>query len=460
MNQVLTVISDLLQALGPDVVTTGDALDRPTSYWNSQPASALALLRPRTTAEVSQALTICAGHKQALVTQGGMTNCVQSADASPGEIILSTERLTRIECIDVEASRAVVEAGVVLQVLQEACREKALRFPLDLGARGSCTVGGNAATNAGGINALRYGMMRDLVLGLEVVLADGSVITSLNSMLKNNAGYDLKQLFIGSEGTLGVITRLVLKLYPEPRSCQTALVALQDFAAVTTLLQTLQREINGALSAFELMWGDYFAALTEPGGHRAPLDRNYPFYVLLEMEGANTDNDAEHFFDLLERALEGGMIVDAVLAKSEAERRALWDIRENFDAVLERKPTWIYDVSLPLPAMPAYIEQVKAGLQHRWPDSRCLVFGHVADGNLHIFVSPGVADAKQADCDYEIYTPLNCLQGSISAEHGVGLEKKQWLRKSRSPEELALMCRLKRSLDPDNLLNPGRVFDL
>lgn len=458
MEKAHAVIAALEAALGKDVVTNGEQMDRRTSYWNSAPATAIALLRPRNTEEVSKALAICHQHHQAVVTQGGMTNCVESADAQTNEVILSLERINQIEHIDVAGGTATVGAGVILQVLQDACLEQNVRFPLDLGARGSCTVGGNAATNAGGINALRYGMMRNLVLGMEVVLVDGTVLSAMNQMLKNNAGYDLKQLFIGSEGTLGVITRLVLKLFPKPLSCQTALVALKGFEQVMTLLQTLQRDMSGTLSAYEVMWGHYFKAVTVEGAHRAPLDRDYPFYVVLETEGADPEADGEHFTQVLEQALENEIIVDAVLPKSETERRAIWEIRENFDTILAKQPSYIYDVSLPLQAMPSYVEQVQAGLKQRWPDSCCYVLGHIADGNLHLFISPGVEGEWHADCDVDVYQPLQQYQGSVSAEHGIGLEKKAWLESSRSPAEMQMMRTLKQALDPKGLLNKGRVF--
>ena len=228
-------------------------------------------------------------------------------------------------------------------------------FPLDLGARGSCTIGGNIATNAGGINVLRYGMMRNLVLGLEAVLADGTVVTSMNRMMKNNAGYDVKQLFIGTEGTLGIVTRAVLRLFPQPATRQSALVALNDFSSVSLLLNRLQQELAGSLSAFEIMWGDYYQAVTGNGGHRAPLSRDYPFYVVFEAEGADPEAHAARFEDVLSRALEDSLVVDAVIPKSGAESREIWNIREEFDAILEPEPVYLYDVSLPIRDMESYV---------------------------------------------------------------------------------------------------------
>ena len=459
MSAQATIVDALIEALGADAVLQGEALSqRATSYWDASPTRALALVRPRTTAEVSQALAICAQWQQPVVTQGGQTGCTQGGDPRAEEIILSTERMAAIEEIDPLAGTATVQAGAVLQVVQETLAERGLLFPLDLGARGSCTIGGNVATNAGGINVLRYGMMRNLVLGLEAVLADGTVVSSMNQMLKNNAGYDLKQLFIGTEGTLGVVTRVVLRLFPLPSSRHTALVALESFEQASGLLRTLQRDLAGTLSAYEVMWGSYYRDVTGEGGHRPPLARDYPFYALLETEGAEPENDGERFQQVVERAFEDGVIVDAVLPKSESERRALWDIRENFEIITSREPCYLYDVSLPISDMDAYAERVVGDVRRQWPEGECYVFGHVADGNLHLFVTPGVEGDFHSQSDRLVYEPLTQYRGSVSAEHGIGVEKMPWLGHSRTETELALMRSLKQTLDPNSQLNPGRVI--
>jgi FAD/FMN-containing dehydrogenase len=331
-----------------------------------------------------------------------------------------------------------------------------LLFPLDFGARGSCSIGGAVATNAGGINVLRYGMMRNLVLGLEAVLADGTVISSMNQMLKNNTGYDLKQLFIGSEGTLGVVTRVVVRLFPLPKSRQTAMFATRSFDALARVLQSMRSDLAGTLSAYEVMWSNYFNAVTNEGGHPAPLVRDYPFYVLAEAEGADPEADDERFQHILERGLESGDIVDAVLPKSESERQSLWVVREEFEPVL---PAYLYDVSLPIGSMSAYVENLQAALASWRPDADCLVFGHIADGNLHIFVTPYEDGMHHDRCDEIVYGCLDGFAGSISAEHGIGVEKKAWLGKTRSAEEIEMMGRLKTLLDPDGLLNPRNLLD-
>ncbi len=453
------LIHALTEALGAHAVTHGAAVaERATSYWDATPCRALAVVRPRSTAEVARVLAICHAAGQPVVTQGGATGCCQGADAASGEVVLSTERMSAIEVIDPVGGTATVQAGVRLEALQAAAREHGLLFALDLGARGSCTIGGNVATNAGGINVLRYGMMRAQVLGLEAVLADGTVISSMNQMIKNNAGFDIKQLMIGTEGVLGVVTRVVLRLQPLPSSRNTALVALQGFDAVTTLLTRMQRDLAGTLSAFEVMWDGYMRAATAPGGHRAPMAAAHPFYVLLEAEGADAVADGARFERLLAAALDDGLIDDAVIPQSEAERRALWDIRENFDAMLADRDTFLYDVSLPIGEMASYADEVLHALNATWPQGRALVFGHVADGNLHLFVQPHDDAATHAQSDALVYAPLTRRHGSVSAEHGIGTEKRGWLSCCRSASEIALMRTLKTALDPKGILNPGRVI--
>jgi len=456
---MVDIVEALQVALGEEAVITGAALDRATSYWDSSPARALALLRPTTTEQVSQALTICYANNQPVVTQGGMTNCVAGSNSQPDEIILSLEKMQTIESIDITGGTATVGAGVILETLQQACLEQDLLFPLDLGARGSCTVGGNAATNAGGINVLRYGMMRNLVLGLEVVLADGTVLSSMNQMIKNNAGYDLKHWFIGTEGSLGVITRLVVKVFPKPKTRYTAMVALDSFKAVTDLLQAARRELADTLSAFEMMWGQYFKAVTGEQGHRAPMARCHPYYIILEAEGGDPQADENRFNRLLESAYDTGLLVDAVIPKSEMERRALWDIRENFEAILEPQPIFLYDISLPIISMERYVNQLLAALKQTWPDCECYTLGHIADGNLHFFIRPNaVGDNLHHRCDQLVYGLLKNYRGSISAEHGIGTEKIQWLSYSRTAAEIDLMKQLKGLLDSKQILNRGRVL--
>lgn len=458
MIDIISALASVSPVL--DMATGADVGQRAINYWDNGATKALAVVYPKTTAQVSKVLTLCHEYGQTVVTQGGLTGCVSGCISDAADIVLSLEKMNAIEEIDIVGGTATVEAGVILQTLQEAVAEHDLIFPLDLGARGSCTIGGNVATNAGGINVIRYGMMRNLVLGLEAVMADGSVVSSMNSMLKNNAGYDLKQLFIGSEGTLGIVTRVVVRLFPAQKSTHSALVALQDFNGVTQFLATLQRELAGTLSAYEVMWGGYFRAVTEDGWHRPPMSRDYPFYVMLQAEGADPEQDGARFERILESALENELIVDAVIPKSVAENRALWDIREDFEAILNPKPVFLYDVSLPLKDMENYVEQVQAACRDQWPSGECYVLGHIGDGNLHFFIAPKQTSATHAEADSVVYGPLAQFTGSVSAEHGIGTEKLAWLPACRSDSEIKVMRTMKLSLDPKNILNPGRVFTL
>jgi FAD/FMN-containing dehydrogenase len=455
------ICADLQALLGEDAVLDPARIaQRATSYWDQSPMRAAALVRPRDAREVSAVLALCDQRGQPVVTHGGLTGVVGGATARPTDVVLSLERMTSIEEIDPVGRTATVQAGVTLQRLQEAAQAHGLAFPVDLGARGSCTIGGNVATNAGGINVIRHGMMRDHVLGLEVVLADGTVITNLNRMVKNNAGYDVKQVFVGSEGTLGVITRVVVRLAEAPVSRSTALAALSVFDRAPELLRLVQRSRGGHLSAFEVMWGDYLREVTAPGWHRAPMDRDFPFYVLLESEGGDPESDRTAFLAVMERAVDADLLADAVIAHSEAERQGLWAIREQFESLFARKPLFLYDVSLPMREMEEYVETVQRRLTARWPDSRCDVMGHAGDGNLHLFVWPGSAtgDGLHALSDVDVYEPLRAIGGSVSAEHGIGLEKREHLGISRSDAEIALMRTLKRTLDPNGILNPGKVL--
>ena len=454
---MMGVTQVLVDEFGPVTVVDAERLrERATSYWDSSPTEAKCLVRPESTEQLSRVMRICHEHGQSVVVQGGLTGIVQGAVSTASDVIVSLERMNAIESIDEADGVATIQAGAIMQSVQESVAERGFLFPVDFGARGSCTIGGAVATNAGGINVLRYGMMRNVVLGLEAVLADGTVISSMNQMLKNNTGYDLKQLFIGSEGTLGVVTRVVVRLYPQTSSRETAMFACTSFDAVTRQLSELTTHLAGTLSAFEVMWNSYIAAVTGEDGHSSPLGRGHPYYVIAEAEGADPDADAERFQRLLEAGMASGDIVDAVLPKSESERRAIWDIREEFNAAL---PAYLYDVSLPIRHMEAYVVRLKEQLLAWRTDAVFEVFGHIADGNLHIFVKPFDDHAHHDAVDAIVYGCLDGLDGSISAEHGIGIDKKSWLSLSRDEEELDLMRGLKRLLDPANLLNPGKIIN-
>ncbi|MDA7774950.1 FAD-binding oxidoreductase [Pseudomonadales bacterium] len=420
----------------------------------------IALVRPKSTEEVAQILRICHQAGQPIVPHGGLTGLVDATQSNQQELALSLERMNTIEEIDVQSRTMTVQAGVPLQTVQEKADEAGMLFPLDLGARGTATIGGNVSTNAGGNRVIRYGMMRDQVLGLEVVLADGTIISSMNKILKNNTGYDLKQLFIGSEGTLGVVTRIVLRMRPLPVSQEMALLAIDDFTKVTEFLNHIDSALGGTLSAYEVLWQDYYQLVTQPPAEgRAPLPDHYQYYVLLEALGGSITADQERFVTALTEALEQELIADAVIAQNQGERDALWAIRDDVGQVAQNAPIFAFDISVSLNHMESYVEELKASLTERWPDHSCMIFGHLGDGNLHIIVGNGDSsiEAKKA-IDETVYAGLPARGGSVSAEHGIGLQKREYLSWSRNSDEINLMKMLKQSLDPKDILNPGKIF--
>jgi FAD/FMN-containing dehydrogenase len=452
------LISALKQKLGDSGVLEGAEAAEKSHGW-SRLGTPLAILRPASTAQVSAALSLCHAAGQPVVAWGGKTGLVEGG-LSDGAIALSLERMNRIEEIDVEGATMTVQAGCVLQSVCEAADEKGVFFPLDLGARGSATIGGNIATNAGGNRVIRYGMMRDLVLGLEAVLADGTIMSSMNHLIKNNAGYDPKQVFIGSEGTLGVVTRAVLRLRPKPASQNTAFVAVDSFAALPRLLRSVERGLGGTLSAFEVLWEDFYRLVTtEPAQGKTVLPYGHPYYVLIEAMGGDQEEDTIRFERVLSGVIEDGGIADAVIAKSQNERDRMWGLRDDVAQVIRNAPIFTFDVSLKLGEMESYIAEVRKDLLSKWPKATLMVFGHLGDGNLHLIpgVGDGSKDARHA-VEQVIYGALRKRGGSVSAEHGIGLEKRDYLAWSRSEEEIALMRTLKRALDPRNILNPGKVL--
>ncbi|KAA0013601.1 FAD-binding oxidoreductase [Billgrantia pellis] len=446
-----------------NVLTGADVAQRRVDWMTGASCRAGAIVRPGSTDELAAVMRLCHLAGQPVVTHGGLTGLVHGGEAGPDELAISLERMDAIEAIDTIGGTVTVQAGTPLQTVQEAADAEDLVFPLDLGARGSCTIGGNIATNAGGVRVIRYGMMRQQVLGLEAVLADGTVVTSMNRMLKNNAGYDLKQLFIGSEGTLGIVTRAVLRLQPKPGSERTALVACPSFDGVAGLLGHMGRELGGSLGTFEVMWRNHYALLTEESGrHTPPLPTRWPYYAIIESLGGDDDENAARFEATLESALDAGLIEDAVLAQSDTQRRGIWAIREDIEGLIQHlAPLFTFDVSLPIPDMPDYAESLETALHERWPSGRLVVFGHLGDGNLHVSVSVGSDDPDtRRAVERLVYAPLAKLGGSVSAEHGIGLEKRDYLAISRTPEEIALMRTLKRALDPQGLLNRHKILSL
>jgi FAD/FMN-containing dehydrogenase len=453
-------LQQLAGIVGPDGIITGDDVRARAVGWaDHSPCQALALVRPTDTGQVSRVLAACNAAGQPVVPMGGLTGLVRGCVAGPGEIGLSLERLHRIESVDVVGRTMTVQAGVALQAVQEEAEKHGLIYPVDFGARGSAHIGGSVATNAGGNGVIRYGMTRDSVLGLEAVLADGTIISSMNRMIKNNAAYDLKQLFIGTEGTLGVITRLVLRLRELPRSTQTALVACANFKDVTSLLKHMDASLGGSLSAFEVMWSEFYRLVTTPPAKGTPpISQDHPYYVLLEASGGDATRDQEQFEAALGVAIESGGIADAIVATSKAQRESLWALRDDIEQFFRLGMLVGFDVSLPIAEMEDYVADAMQRLEREWPAYRRFVFGHLGDGNLHFIVAGPPSQEARHGIERCVYEPLAKRAGSVSAEHGIGLDKQPWLPLSRSPAELELMRRLKQTLDPKGILNPGRVL--
>jgi FAD/FMN-containing dehydrogenase len=452
-------LADLRALVGDNGVLTGERLASRVFDKHVGTVAARVLVRPSNTEEVSAVLRLCHSRGQPVVPHGGLTGLVYGCSARDNELLLSLEAMNQIESVDIAGRTMRVQAGVTLQRVQEEAERHNLMFPLDLGARGSATIGGNISTNAGGMRVVRFGMTRSLVLGLEVVLADGTVLHSLNRMLKNNAGYDLKQLFIGTEGTLGIVTRADLRLASRPMSSCAAFVACRDFSAMVELLGMLDAGLGGQLSAFEAMWPEFYELTTTAPARSAPiLPYGHGVYALIEALGADPEADRERFERVLSDAMESGFVVDAVVAKSEADRNTMWAPREDVFQMERYGTSHSFDVSLAIADMPRYLDAFQGALRARFPDARSFVFGHVADGNLHISVCAGDVDVRSIEqCVYE---PLRSITGSISAEHGIGLERKPYLEISRTGAEIATMRAMKAALDPRGILNPGKVIDV
>lgn len=454
-------LRQLSRRLGPNGLLTDD---RATGHAGdasvAPPVAALAVVRPADQQEVADVLAICTRHRLPVTVQGGRTGLCGGATPAEGSIALSLDRIVGIEEIDRRAMTLTARAGTPLQSVQEAAEAAGLFFPVDFGARGSATVGGIVATNAGGNRVLRYGMTRASVLGLEAVLADGTIVSSLNKMLKNNAGYDLKQLFVGSEGTLGVVTRVVFQLQPRPAWTGLALIALDDFDAAAALLASARTTLGPMLSAFEVMWPDYWTMVTRSvAGRRDPFDRHHGLYVLVEGHGQNSERDGEAFEAWLAQAFAEVPIADAVLARSLADMAAFWAIR---DASAEIEPVLgpheSFDVGLPPADVGRFVVACRAALE-RAGVTTAVFFGHAADGNVHVMAAVPTPDAAgRHGVERIVYDVTRRFGGSISAEHGIGRLKRPWLAHSRSAAEIALMQALKRTLDPLCLLNPGKVL--
>jgi FAD/FMN-containing dehydrogenase len=455
------VIDALVEALGSKIRTGPDIPSRNHADASGlQPAVPQALILPQTTEDVSTALRICHKHRQSVVTQGGLTGLAGGAHPQMDEIALSLERMNGVEEIDPASATLTALAGTPLAVVQQAADEAGFLCGIDLGARGTCTIGGNIATNAGGNQVLRYGMARRNTLGLEVVLADGTVVRSLNKMLKNNAGYDWTQLFIGSEGTLGIITRAVIGLHPKPQGLQTALCAVGRFDDALVVLRRFQQAHPGRLLVFEAMWREFMTVATEICGLPPAFESEHDVTLLIEADMGEDPAGTEAFSLLLSEFYEQDLIKDAVVAQSRADRNRFWAYRETPYEYGRFLPEEIrFDVSVPLNRMTEAVTHLRREMPKQWPDVVYVVFGHVADSNIHINVAiHDMTDDIKKGVQGLVYELVSRLGGSISAEHGIGRIKRPYLPLSRTETELVLMMKMKQTLDPEGILNPGRIL--
>ncbi|CAL9419463.1 putative FAD-linked oxidoreductase [Actinosynnema sp. ALI-1.44] len=452
-------VEDLAALVGAEHVLTEDVPARYTQdLWGSDRVGhASVVVKPGTAQEVAAVLKLCDDHDQPVVVQGGMTGLVSGAVPGPEEVVLSTERLTAVSPVDLAGRTVTAGAGATLADVQDLVARHGLLLPIDLASKGSATIGGCVATNAGGVNVVGFGMTRQHVRSLEVALVDGRVLTLSTPLVKDNAGMDLKQLFIGSEGLLGVVTSATLGLKPGSLTRTGAFCAVADVDAALTLLNTLQRKLPGAVTAFEVMWEDAYRTI-EPSGIRLPLPFGHPLYVLVECRGADPDGDAERLASAVEGCAD--VLLDAAVATNAKELEAFWAARERIPAeILRMQPLFGFDVSVPAGSLEKCLDDMRAELRLSWPAVKLLVFGHLGDDNVHIAVITGeTTRERKPEVEHIVYRLVTESGGSISAEHGVGFEKRSYLGYTRSAEEIALMGRLKQLFDPRGVLNRDRMI--
>ena len=466
-----TFLRQLQTLLGATHVLTGTDAQPHLQDWRKRyRGQALCVARPGTTAEVAAVVRACAAAGVAIVPQGGNTSLVGGATPEPAghSIVLSLQRMDRVRRMDVANQTITVEAGCILQQLQQTAADAGWLFPLSMGSEGSCTIGGNLGTNAGGTQVLRYGNTRELCLGLEVVTPQGEVLEMLSGLRKDNTGYDLRDLYIGSEGTLGVITAATLRLYPQPRAQLTAWAAVPSVQAATELLNLARERLGASLTGFEMM-AQFALELVDRHFPqlRVPLYQDTPYCVLLENSDQESEEHARALFEsLLESAMEQGCVTDAIVAENLSQAQNLWHMRESISlAQAEEGLNIKHDISLPISAIADFVAQTDAALAAAIPGVRIVNFGHLGDGNLHYNVQAPVG-VDPADFLREQEPAINTLvfdavqrfQGSISAEHGIGQLKRDTLPDYKSPVALQLMQAVKQALDPQGIMNPGRVL--
>lgn len=447
-----SIVGDGGLVLGPD------ARARHCDPLRRQPVLAPIIVRPLNTQELSEIVSACAGLGQKMVVHGGLTGVAGGAYSCEDDVAISLERMARIEGVDAVGQTATAQGGVPLAALQTAAAAHGLMYPIDLISAGSATVGGTIATNAGGNRVVRWGMTRRHVLGLEVVLANGRVLSALNRLVKNNTGYDTKQLFIGSEGTLGIISKAVLQLVPLPTSQSVIFAAVDNFEKLTQLLAQARRVPT--LSAFEVMWRDYYELVATSGTGRSPLPLGHDFYVLIELLGYNETQDRSTAEDFLQKITEAELVADATIAASARHAQELWRVREGSEIlVASLSPFVTFDISVDLRNVEECISKIKQALANNFGNPKTVTFGHLGDNNIHIGVHVGHNTLElEAPIERVVFGELVKFGGSISAEHGIGQLKREFLHLCKSAEEIAIMRQLKYLLDPAGLVNPAVLF--
>jgi len=440
------------------ILTGDDVRARSCDPFRPVPPLGPMIVRPADTGELARVMELCSSRGQRVVTHGGRTGVAGGAYTGADEIAISLERMAKIEEICPVSHVAVVQAGVTVEALQSAAAEQGLFYPVDLGAKGTATIGGTIATNAGGNRVLRWGMTRANVLGLEAVLADGSLVSAMNRLVKNNTGYDLKHMFVGSEGTLGIVTRAVMRLVPAPSSQAVAFVSVSNHASLLALLGRARR--LSTLSAFEVMWPDYYDLISASGTGRAPVAADAGAYVLIEAMGYNADLDRQIFDDFLQNAYEAGVIVDAVTAASNKQIAELWRVREGAEVIVrEMSPFVSFDISVDVRHVDAFVARAKGILAETYPVVRTATFGHLGDNNIHIAVHVGRDTvAEETNVERCVYRALREFDGAITAEHGIGQLKREFLPQHKSAGEMDMMRRVRGALDPVRLLNRDVLF--
>tara|TARA_B100001939_G_scaffold289820_1_gene261058 strand:- start:6 stop:1394 length:1389 start_codon:yes stop_codon:yes gene_type:complete len=459
-NNIIPLFENILDK--SSILKGEDLKSRFYHIWKTDiPLESICLLLPKNTNQVSSILKICNNYNQEVIIHGGLTNLVGATKSTDNQVVVSLEKMKNIIEIDEKGKTVTCESGVIIEDIINAVKDKDLLLPLNFGARGSAQIGGAVSTNAGGLRVFKYGMTRNLVMGLEVVLPDGTIISSLKKLMKDNSGYDLKQLFIGSEGTLGIVTKVVLRLYQHPKTRYTALAVTNDYKKVLDLLKFMEDKISKNLTAFELLWNDtYKQMISDKTIYNKYLPDNYKYYVFIEFMGGDFENDYDTFEKAIMNAVDHELVEDAVVGKDEKEQLNIWGIREDVAVLAEEKKfDQQFDISIPVAQIGEVIDKTILELKNCQGVETIFPFGHVADGNIHFIIGKDSDnDELKSKINEIIYTNTELVQGSISAEHGIGLDKKKYLIKSRSKDEIELMKLIKKAIDPKNILNPGRVF--